>query len=368
MSRPYTDYSTSPEIATKASSASSTTAPTSHPADEETATCPECGGAIELEANELACADCGLVISDSAPVDTSRDWRAYTHEERTQRRRVGPGVDELHHQKGLTTNIGYLSQSDYGGLSKERRTQLRRIRRRNTETKLGNNGSNVAYCLNETKRMATALGYQRADAEQAARLFRRAHDAGLAVGRSLDGLTAATLYIALRIERKPITLDDIEHVSTASRTTIANIYTVTKRELNLPIPPQHPADYLPQIASTIDAPNELRRATKELLKAADGTGRLQGKNPAGMAAAAIYTLIELTPDGAFVPEDLRLVSQRELADIADVDPSTIQSGRKRYREFLCGGGSESPPTRIDAPISCPRQDQDEDPDPARPHS
>jgi transcription initiation factor TFIIB len=358
MSQQFTSYAASQHIATKASTTTTDNhEATAHPKSQAAATCPECDGEITLEDNELACDGCGLVVSDSAPVDNSPEWRAYTSEERNSRRRVGPGADELHHKKGLATDIGYLSQSDYGNLSSERRNQLRRFRQRNVEAKYGGSGSNIAYCLSETKRMATALGYQRADAEQAARLFRRAHDAGVAVGRSLDALTAATLYMALRIDRKPITLDQIEQVSTANRDAITNLYTVTKRELGLPIPPQHAADYLPQIASAIGASNELQRATKDLLKSVDGTGRLQGKNPSGMAAAALYTLDELTPDGVYSGEGTSLVTQQELADIADVDPATIKKGRDRYREFLCGNDSEGHPTAIEAPVMCPRKKQ-----------
>jgi transcription initiation factor TFIIB len=358
MSQKFTSYAASQDVATKASSATTDNhEATAHLESQATATCPECGGDITLEDNELACGGCGLVVSDSAPVDNSPEWRAYTSEERDSRRRVGPGVDELYHKKGLTTDIGYLSQSDYGSLSAERQNQLRRLRQRNVEAKYGGSSSNVAYCLSETKRMATALGYQHADAEQAARLFRRAHDTGVAVGRSLDALTAATLYMALRIDRKPITLEQIEQVSTSDWVAITNLYTVTKRELGLPVPPQHAADYLPQIASAIGASNDLWRAAKDLLKSVDGTGRLQGKNPSGMAAAALYTLDELTPDGVYSGEDTLLTTQQELADVADVDPATIKKGRERYREFLCGDDSEGHPTAIDAPVMCPRKKQ-----------
>lgn len=352
MSEYFTSYSESEPTVTKASA----TSPTNQDLDidhsaDATASCPECSGSITLDGDDLACEECGLLISDSTTIDPGPEWRATTQEEKQAKRRAGPPKNELIGDKGLSTNMGYLSESDYSSLSPERRDQLVRMRRRSSESKSHTNDSGVNYALGQISRITTALGYQKAVAERAARLFRNAHSEGVAVGRSLDSLSAAIVYIALRIDQKPVTLDDVAGVSSASRESITNIYSATKRELGLPIPPQHPVDYLPRIASEAGVSNSFEQATRRFLEAADGTGRLQGKDPAGVAAAALYTLHKLTPPGTYTAPDEDFVTVDTLADIADIDPTTLLNGRRRLQDYLCGEDGER---EIDAPIACPR--------------
>lgn len=342
MSHRFTSYSNADCPASKATAASTSTCPPVTGVDSieatenaSTATCPECGSDIELVDGDLACSECGLLVNDDVEIDHGPEWRAYTADERDERRRVGPPQTELRHDNGLGADIGRLSESAYSGLSSRRQFQLARLRERDTHSKLDDNSHAVSYALQEVKRMTTALGYERSHAEQAAHFFRQAHDEGLAKGRSLDGLAAAAVYITLRIDEAPITLAKIERVAKAGEQATKVAYQVTRRTLDLPIPPQHPSDHLPAIASAVGAPMALQRVAANLLEAASGTQCMQGKSPSGLAAAALYAADQETPPGHYTDEESpRVATQREIAEVADVDPQTVRTNRDRLQNHL----------------------------------
>ena len=80
------------------------------------AQCPE-GGSPEIvedeNVGELACNNCGLVVSDDM-LDLGPEWRAFTLEEKAHRRRVGPPIDYSHFDKGLTTSIDSIDRDATG--------------------------------------------------------------------------------------------------------------------------------------------------------------------------------------------------------------------------------------------------------------
>ena len=83
-----------------------------------------------------------------------------------------------------------------------------------------------------------------------------------------------------------------------------------------------PAQYVPRLISDLDLPEETKQRAVELLEAGKREAVHSGKNPVGLAAAAIYAAGRLTNID---------VTQHEVADAADVSAVTI---RDRYTELL----------------------------------
>ena len=75
--------------------------------DSKQTVCPECGSEEligDYERAEVVCARCGLVIDENL-VDMGPEWRAFDHEQRDKRTRVGAPITYTIHDKGLSTMI-----------------------------------------------------------------------------------------------------------------------------------------------------------------------------------------------------------------------------------------------------------------------
>ena len=74
--------------------------------------CPECGSrqlVHDYERAELVCQSCGLVIDDDF-IDRGPEWRAFDHDQRMKRSRVGAPMTFTIHDKGLSTMIDWRNR------------------------------------------------------------------------------------------------------------------------------------------------------------------------------------------------------------------------------------------------------------------
>ncbi|MFB6135123.1 MAG: TFIIB-type zinc ribbon-containing protein, partial [Halanaeroarchaeum sp.] len=77
--------------------------------DEGVRECPECGSENLVKSSdraELVCDDCGLVVEEEK-IDPGPEWRAFNHQERQEKSRVGAPTTQTMHDKGLTTTIDW---------------------------------------------------------------------------------------------------------------------------------------------------------------------------------------------------------------------------------------------------------------------
>jgi len=215
--------------------------------------CPECGGrqlVHDYERAELVCQGCGLVI-DGDFIDRGPEWRAFDHDQRMKRSRVGAPMTFTIHDKGLSTMIDWRNRDSYGrAISSKNRAQLYRLRKWQRRIRVSNaTERNLAFALSELDRMASALGLPRNVRETAAVVYRDAVDKNLIRGRSIEGVAAAALYAACRQCNVPRTLDEIAEVSRVSRKEIGRTYRFISRELGLKLLPTSPIDYVPRFCS-----------------------------------------------------------------------------------------------------------------------
>ena len=164
--------------------------------------CPECGGrrlVHDYERAELVCQSCGLVIDDDF-IDRGPEWRAFDHDQRMKRSRVGAPMTFTIHDKGLSTMIDWRNRDSYGrAISSKNQAQLYRLRKWQRRIRVSNaTERNLAFALSELDRMASALGLPRNVRETAAVVYRDAVDKNLIRGRSIEGVAAAALYAACR--------------------------------------------------------------------------------------------------------------------------------------------------------------------------
>jgi transcription initiation factor TFIIB len=228
------------------------------------------------------------------------------------------------HDKGLSTNIGWQNKDAYGNsLSSRQREKMQRLRTWNERFRTRDSKErNLKQALGEIDRMASALGLPDSVRETASVIYRRALSEDLLPGRSIEGVSTASLYAAARQAGTPRSLDETAAVSRVEKDEIARTYRYIVRELKLEIKPADPEQYVPRFASDLDLSDESERRARQLLQNAKEQGVHSGKSPVGLAAAAVYAASLLTNEK---------VTQSEVSDVANISEVTI---RNRYHELL----------------------------------
>ena len=300
---------------------------------ESETVCPECGGDLVTDEvhGETVCGDCGLVV-ETDEIDRGPEWRTFDSAERDQKSRVGAPTTNMMHDKGLSTDIGWQDKDAYGNaLSSSQRQRMQRLRTWNERFRTRDSKErNLKQALGEIDRMASALGLPENVRETASVIYRRALEADLLPGRSIEGVATAALYAAARQAGTPRSLDEISAVSRVEKMELTRAYRYVVRELKLEIKPADPESYVPRYVSDLDLPDDVERRARELIEAARQEGVLSGKSPVGIAAAAVYAAALLTNEK---------VTQSQVSEVADVSEVTI---RNRYKELLDAEGARAP--------------------------
>ncbi|WP_158059148.1 transcription initiation factor IIB [Halorussus halophilus] len=288
--------------------------------------CPECNSdALVSNAggSELVCDDCGLVVEENN-VDRGPEWRAFNHQERQSKSRVGAPTTNTMHDKGLTTTIDWKDKDAYGrALSSEKRSQMHRLRKWQERIRTKDAGErNLQFALSELNRMASALGVPRSVQEVASVIYRRALKEDLIRGRSIEGVATSALYAACRKEGIPRSLEEVAEVARVDRKEIGRTYRYISQQLGLEMEPVDPKKYVPRFCSELELSEEVESKANEIIDVTTEQGLLSGKSPTGYAAAAIYAASLLCNEKK---------TQREVADVAQVTEVTI---RNRYQEQI----------------------------------
>ena len=253
--------------------------------------CPSCGKTKILtddNSGEMFCGSCGFVITEKI-ASTGAEWRSFSQDE-TNRARTGAGTSITIHDMGLSTVIGSVNKDATGKpLSASMRSSIERLRTWDSRTQAHSSSDrNLRQALNEMNKMKDKLALTDAVIEKAAYIYRKAMEKKLIRGRSILGLVAACLYAACRNTETPRTLDDMANGINVRRKDVARCYRLIFRELELKIPVPDPKKGVSRIASIADLSEKTKRKAIEILEKAKKVGMIAGKDPMGIAAAALY--------------------------------------------------------------------------------
>jgi len=292
---------------------------------EETVKCPECGSthlSRDFSRAELVCEDCGLVIDEDL-IDHGPEWRAFDSDQREKRARTGAPMTYTIHDKGLSTIIDWKNRDSYGkSIPTRNRAQLYRLRKWQRRVRIsGATERTLAIALSGLDRLASSMSLPRTVRETAAMIFRKAALKKLVRGRSIEGVTAASLYAACRQCNVPRTLDEISNTARISRKEIGRTYRYISRELELKLMPTSPQDYISRFCSVLKLSADVKAKTLEILHEATNRELTSGRGPTGIAAASLYIASVLCGERR---------TQREVAEVAGVTEVTI---RNRYKEL-----------------------------------
>ncbi len=296
---------------------------------EETArvqSCPECGSTRlmrDYETAEIVCMNCGLIIAQKI-ADRGPEWRAFDDEQRTKRTRVGAPLTYTIHDKGLSTMIDWHDKDIYGkSLSPGQKAQVYRLRKWQRRIRVSDaTERNLAFALSEITKIANNLNLPKNILETASVIYRKAVKERLIRGRSIQGVTAAAIYLACRQCGLARTLEEIAQASSVNKKEVGRSYRFLIKELDYSIPPLKPSQYITKFSNQLTMQGKVEEIAHKILAAAKELKLTSGRGPKGIAAAASYIASVLTGERK---------TQREIAEIAQVTEVTI---RNRYKELV----------------------------------
>jgi transcription initiation factor TFIIB len=307
--------------------ADSTTAPPIQGAERvKIQSCPECGSTRimrDYECAELVCMNCGFVLAAKI-TDRGPEWRAFDDEQRTKRTRVGAPLTYTIHDKGLSTMIDWHDRDIYGkSLSPGQKAQVYRLRKWQRRIRVSDaTERNLAFALSEITKIANNLNLPKSILETASVIYRKAVKERLIRGRSIQGVTAAAIYLACRQCALARTLEEIAQASSVNKKEVGRSYRFLIKELNYSIPPLKPSQYITKFSNQLTMQGKVEEIAHKILAAAKELKLTSGRGPTGIAAAASYIASVLTGERK---------TQREIAEIAQVTEVTI---RNRYKELV----------------------------------
>src|SRR3989337_4341876 len=285
--------------------------------------CQRCGKGkmvTDNESGEMFCSKCGFVMSEKLQ-ESGPEWRSFTQDEHGDRARAGAPTSLTMHDMGLATIINPQNKDATGKpLTASMKSTIERLRTWDNRSQVHEPvDRNFRQAFSELDRLKTKLALSDAVIEKTAYIYRKALDKGLVRGRSIPGLIAASLYAACRNTETPRTLTDVANGINIKRIDIARCYRLLLRELDLKMPVVNPIRCISRISSKAGLSEKTKRRALLILKDAEEIKISAGKDPMGLAAAALYVACVLEGENK---------TQKDVAEAAAVTEVTI---RNRYK-------------------------------------
>jgi transcription initiation factor TFIIB len=291
--------------------------------------CPECRNKniiMDTKSGERICGNCGLVMTENM-VNHGPEWRAFSQDEWKSRSRVGMPLTFSVHDKGLSTVISQIGRDAFGRtIPRNRMFQMLRLKKWHIRSSFQSSiDRNLSFAMTELSRLTDKLHIPKPVKERAAIVYRKALNKGLVRGRSINAIIAASLYAACRITGTPRTLSELAGHCTIDKKDLARCYRLLLRELSLQMPIPKAQFRVPKIAAKVKIGERTQQTAVDILRRAENIKATAGKDPMGLAAAALYIASVMNKDKK---------TQKSIADAAGVTEVTIRNRYKGLREAL----------------------------------
>ncbi len=275
--------------------------------------CPECDGSpiIVKERGEIVCRKCGLIINDREFNVFQNNKKTFNQKEINKRWRTEVPISYLLPEIGLNTLINSKGINN---------TDLKRAISRGSY--LSWEKKNLVIAITELKRLGSKFNLPNYVNELAFNYYKRSLKINIIKGRSIKGMVAACIYFACRIKNIPITYSEILRESPETKNMLKSCSLSLIRNLNLKIPNMNPISLIPKYISKLNLNFEIEKLTIRILNSYLKNNSINGKNPKGICAGALYLASKL--------KNLK-INQKEICEIIGVTEVTLRS---RYREIM----------------------------------
>jgi transcription initiation factor TFIIB len=276
---------------------------------------------ISEEDGFYVCLNCGYVASrilDDSP------RRAFTAEEIQKRKSnervyspIGPRTIIRGSRDARGTLLSPKFKSKFNRLAKIHRSLTTSYER------------NLWIALPNLQRLQKRLGIPDTVAEDALRIYTQTVKKKLTMGRSIDTLLSASIFCALRIHGIPRTIEEITKVAQIPKKKVIKSYRLILMEIlpHLHLKVQHftPDRYVDKFNDELKLSMQCRNIAVKLIQSAKDHGfNTAGKDPKGIAAAAIYL-------GSKICNENR--TQKEISKLAKVTEVTLRMRVKDLQKY-----------------------------------
>jgi transcription initiation factor TFIIB len=260
-------------------------------------------------------------------VNQGPEWRAFSQAEWTSRSRVGMPLSFSVHDKGLSTVITQIGRDAFGRtIPKDRVFQMLRLKKWHIRSSyLSSIDRNLSIAMTELSRLSDKLHIPKSVKERAAFIYRKALEKSLVRGRSISAITAASLYAACRVTGTPRTLHELAGHCTIDKKDLARCYRLLLRELKLQMPIPKAQFRVPKIAAKVNIGERTQQTAVDILRRAENIKTTAGKDPMGLAAAALYIASVMNHEKR---------TQKSIAYAAGVTEVTIRNRYKVLKDDL----------------------------------
>ena len=289
--------------------------------------CSRCGKKSLLTdqvTGEQFCGKCGYVTSEKLQA-SGPEWRSFQKDGGSDPARTGAPSSLTIHDMGLSTIINPQNRDATGKpLTASMKSTITRLRTWDSRSQSSATADrNLRQALNELNRLKDKLTISSSVLEKAAYLYRKALEKKLVRGRSISAMIAASLYAACRDTETPRTLNDIAEAANVKRKDISRCYRLLYNELELKMPVVDPIQCIARISSKLKVTEKIKRYAAKILKETQKRQESSGKDPMGLAAAALYFSCAINGVS---------ITQRDLAEAAGVTEVTIRNRYKGLKE------------------------------------
>jgi transcription initiation factor TFIIB len=288
--------------------------------------CPECGSTdiYEDEARgEKICKECGIVIEERA-IDLGPEYRVFDDNKDVIRTGLPPSLRFA--DKGLSTKVSRGWRDARG--KKLSPTALRSSKRLQWAQR-NSRGSTLQKNLNnavpQLERYKTQLEFGKEIFNDALGLYRKVVESGYVRGRSIDEVSLACVYIAMRNKDFPITLEEMSWKTKVDKRKVSKYFREIVQEMKIKIKPVYPHIFVPRYCNDAHIAPEIERQAVNLLTKVP-MGKIVGKDPNSIAVSAIYL--------ASLMSEEHSITQRELCNVSTVNELTIGKNYKYLAENL----------------------------------
>jgi len=231
------------------------------------------------------------------------------------------------HDKGLSTAISQIDRDAFGRkLPLRTRLQMWRLRKWQIRSRVHSSvDRNLAQAMAELDRLSDKVYIPSPIKEKAAVIYRKALDKGLVRGRSIAAIAAASVYAACRGSGTPRTLREVAEASLVEKKDVARCYRLLLRELDIQMPIADPLTYVSKIAENTGISGRTQGAAIQILREAKKSRASAGKDPMGLAAAALYIACL---------QNNEKKTQKDIAEAAGVTEVTVRNRYKSLRKQL----------------------------------
>ena len=282
----------------------------------------------DSEGGEIMCGSCGAVLAEKT-IDGGPENHTFTKEDYMTNTRVGPKIKLSFADMGLSTFIGSKNRDATGKrLPSEIGRTYYRLRKQDQKTRSQKTGVfNEAFVMLDGIR--SRLGLPESVVEKSAQIYRKARSHGLIRGRSRPVLVSASVYAACRFTNTPRTLKDIADAANVKKKILQKTYMKLVQTLDITLDTYDPIDFITRLSTLVNVSEKIRRDAIYFINRARELELTAGKNPIGMASAALYFSCVYNKEN---------VSQLKIAKAAGITTVTI---RNDYQVLIKGIGIPS---------------------------